>query len=197
MMEPRYYYSRDGNEINGPVSKVDLRQLLETKTLDSTSYLCLEGNNQWEQLKPEIFQEESPSLPSQTSSGTRRKRTKFKWYSDEGLVDPDRQKKFVSIFWCVALAGAAIGVHLRYVAFSAIQPPPDSFLDVVAYFLAAVLVIMVPACIFSMVLPYPRRRLARAIGVICFAVLFLSLRYSTLATSIAETKSPPPSALKQ
>lgn len=50
-----YYYSRDGSDVNGPVTEEALRQLLQDNVIDATCYFCREGDTEWQQISMEIF----------------------------------------------------------------------------------------------------------------------------------------------
>jgi hypothetical protein len=185
MEKARYYYSRNGTDVNGPVTEDVLSTLLRGSLPDSTIFLCREGETHWEQLDSEaVTKRRAPVVPLAKTVEEPYKRRKCPWYSAERQVDPHFQKKLVFIAWCGALAGAAVGVHLRYVAFPEIQTAPQSMIEVVAYFIAAAAAIASLPCLLSVAFPYPSRRMIRAVGIVCFAALLLFLRYDTFANSV-------------
>jgi len=51
----QYYYSRDGNEVNGPFTLDILRQLLEDGVVNSGCYFCREGDAEWQLISPEVL----------------------------------------------------------------------------------------------------------------------------------------------
>ncbi len=55
MNEPRFFYSTDGTDVQGPVTLDDLRQLFATGGIRASSFLCPEGETEWQPVNPEFF----------------------------------------------------------------------------------------------------------------------------------------------
>ena len=43
----RYYYTTDGNNVDGPVSGEDLQSMIFSSQIETTTQVCLEGTEQW------------------------------------------------------------------------------------------------------------------------------------------------------
>jgi hypothetical protein len=59
----QYYYSRDGNEVNGPFTINILRQLMEDRVINSGCYFCREGDAEWQLLDPAVLAAEPDPEP--------------------------------------------------------------------------------------------------------------------------------------
>jgi hypothetical protein len=65
-MEPvRFYYSTNGTDVQGPVTEDGLRQLFQDEAIGPSSYICREGENEWQPFNPDSFlpSVESPPGP--------------------------------------------------------------------------------------------------------------------------------------
>ena len=51
----RFFYSTDGTDAQGPVTEDVLRQLFQDQIIGPASYLCREGETEWQPLNPESF----------------------------------------------------------------------------------------------------------------------------------------------
>jgi len=186
MEEGRYYYSKTGSDVNGPVTKHALHQLLKTRRITFDGFFCCEEGTEWKPLNSQLFPVPQPILATPTATkGSKVRRRRIPWYTNERLVDPYFQKKLSLCCWIGTFAGAAFAVHLRYVAFSTIQTSAESVLEVVGYFLGVATILALIPSLLSLAFPYPRTRLVRAIAIPCFALLFLLVRYNMLTHDAA------------
>jgi len=177
--------------MNDLSSNVNFSQNLNAGVINSPSFIDRDVENPVQSSHSEaLLSRPSHRNEAATQRRSRSKRKKTRWYSNERLVDPTLQKRLVFVSWVVTLAGAAMGVHLRYVAFPDIQTAPDSIFEVMGYFLAAALVIISLPCIVSLIFPYPARRLVRAVGIACVVVGLFSFRYNTLAKEAVTQAAP-------
>lgn len=180
MQELQYFYSKAGS-VNGPVTLPVLKKLVQEKTIDSSCYLCREGDDKWELLNPELFRAR-PSLPVPAPKKVvRPKRKRDNWYSATRLMDLHIRRNLNIIIWMSIFVGGAVVLHLRYVDFAASQEAPDSPLEVVIYFIAASSAVGVMGYLFSLLFAESHRRLGRAIGMFSFAVILSGLFYVFLA----------------
>ena len=184
MQELQYFYSKTGT-VSGPVSMSVLKKLIREKVIDSSCYLCREGDDKWEPLNPDFFQGR-PRLPiPQPKKITRPRRKRDSWYSATRLMDPHIRRNLNIITWMSIFVGGAAALHLRFVDFAASQEAPESPLEVVVYFVVASSAVGVMGYLFSLVFAESHRRLGRAIGMFFFAVILSVLYYVFLALQVS------------
>ena len=64
----RYYYSKDGSDVQGPISQVDLQAMCSAGVLDDSTQICQEGADVWQAITTIKPQSTSSSLPQRTAS---------------------------------------------------------------------------------------------------------------------------------
>ncbi|HUB67633.1 MAG TPA: DUF4339 domain-containing protein [Candidatus Methylacidiphilales bacterium] len=186
----RYYYSKDGTETQGPVGKTVLAQLFFDKIIDSESFICREGESNWQPLDPEMFQSRPrlrPALPGfaqkqVSSKNSKPELTPYRppsWYSDANLLNPQFVRTLNTLSCMITVGGALLAVHLRYVVFADIFRSPESvsFLEVSGYFLASALFIYALPYLFSLFFRYPVRPLVIVITAFFLTPLALGVEY--------------------
>jgi len=193
--EVRYYYSKDGTETEGPVSKTVLRQLFLDQLINSESFICREDEANWQPLDPGMFQTRPklrpplrgprPAQPSPSSRPKSRSSRRNAWYHEIKLLDP-RFLRFLNVI-CIVITfgGALLAVHLRYVVFADTLRPADSLLEVLGYFAGSVSLIFILPYLFSLFFGYPYRRPALVIGALFVTPLLLWGEYRLFSSDAA------------
>src|SRR5580658_2166844 len=166
----RYYYSKDGTETQGPVGKTVLAQLFLDKVISSESFICREGESNWQPLDPEMFQSRPRLRPAPlgfaqaSSASSKPKIAPYRqpaWYSDANLLNPRFYRVLNVIGFVITIGGAFLAVHLRYVVFADTfrSPVSVSLLEVISYFCGWYFYIWAPSYLFCLFFRYPVRPL--------------------------------------
>lgn len=193
MEERPYYYSRNGTDILGPITGLELHQLYHERAIDATSLICQDGDPEWKLLDPRLFGIPSPpAKPQAPAKAPRSKKKKFPWITQEQLLYSNTKLNLLLICCFSALIGGGMEVHLHYVVFADTEAEPQSLLDILGSFSAAAIGIAFAGVAVSMAFPVIYRQLARAVGMVCFVVLFTGLRYVLLANDAASSPAPLP-----
>ncbi len=179
MDSERFFYSTDGANVHGPVTRDALRLLIQNGVVDSTSHLCREGENEWYPLNPDDFQpgatarlpayEPPPYVPT-TESLERMKGPPEPWEAHSSAP-----AILNAICW-VALFGGTIA--LLVITISVHSWPPDSLAafygSIFGGFFACLLLIGVPAYLISVPFTNVTRYVVRLIGILMMTGLAIS-----------------------
>jgi hypothetical protein len=76
----RYFYSKDGSDVQGPIAVDDLRQMREQGILGSQAQVCMEGTETWQSIA--MVAPTAPATPKQVA-----------YLSYMGVADPERISK--------------------------------------------------------------------------------------------------------
>jgi GYF domain 2 len=175
MAPGRFYYSADGTETKGPVTWGVLQQLYQDQAIGAGSFLCREGETEWQPLKPADF--DAPVL--QTIAAPRRIPTPPPFVpSDQYVQGRVGSEEFSGVDGTVNLLLSGVGglAAIGAAAFgAAMSHPGASVTNVLSYKLGS----FAGGLIFFALLPYVvslvfkdlTRVVMRSVGMIVLSLL--------------------------
>jgi hypothetical protein len=187
-MEPRFFYSTDGTDAHGPVTRDALRLLYQNKVIGPASFFCRQGETEWRPFRPETALRPPPSdrpAPFEpppfvvTPQALERMKMPDLHEYDDGPIP----RVLTAIFWLLALAGSIL---LTQVA----AADDESCFFIAGAFVANLFLIAILPNAISNVLKRPRRRLARLAGLVVMASLILFAEVDSPILRLIATEGP-------
>jgi hypothetical protein len=178
MNHERFFYSTDGSDAIGPVTKEGLRLLIQNQVIGPASYLCREGETEWHRLDPETFRQPvetsrpkpprpAPYTPNAAIMSQRREQeSRLKELIDDGPM-PETLKWGG---WIVAMVASIILSELQISAQT--ESKPMLAYDLGSFVGHMIVIILLPYFI-SQAFKRSRRLTVQAIGIAATALLSL------------------------
>jgi hypothetical protein len=185
MEETRFFYSTDGTDVHGPVTEAGLRLLFRDRTMGPSSYLCREGENEWQPVNPEFFQ--TPPPPPQPRPppppSPRREPVERQPSLGEFLSRTPVRVALLAISGVVSVGTALLLTHAGP-AHAGTATPSYTAGYVAGSFTGHILIILAIPYLVSLAFRRSRRILVRTIGIVLMAALILIGRFSEAASTL-------------